>query len=138
MKTIEKNTDFGILVLRVLVAGLLIFHGIGNLLSGYTFIKSMMAQSGLPEFISYGAFIGEIIAPILIILGYKVRLSALFVAFTMLIAILTTHAGEIFALNQFGGWAIELQAFYLFGAIAIFFTGSGNYTLNNKKALSIG
>ncbi len=132
MITIEKNTDLGIFILRVLVAGLLIFHGIGNLLGGYEFIKTMMSQSGLPEFMSYGAFIGEIIAPILIILGYRVRTSALFVAATMLIAILTTHAGEIFALNQFGGWAIELQAFYLFGAIAIFFSGGGKYALTNK------
>lgn len=133
MKTIEKNTDFGILILRVLVAALLLFHGIGNLLSGYTFIKNMMVQSGLPEFMSYGAFIGEIIAPILIILGYQARLSALFVALTMLIAIFTTHVGELFTLNQFGGWAIELQAFYLFGALAIFFTGSGKYALSNKN-----
>ena len=131
MKTIEKNTDLGILIFRILVAGFLIFHGMGNLLSGYAFIKSMMVQSGLPEFMSYGAFIGEIIAPILIIIGYRARLSALFIALTMLIAILTTHAGEIFTLNQFGGWAIELQAFYLFGAIAIFFTGSGKYALND-------
>ncbi|MDH7444562.1 DoxX family protein [Aquimarina sp. 2201CG14-23] len=132
MKTIEKNTDFGILILRVLVAGLLIFHGIGNLLNGYTFIKGMMIQSGLPEFIGYGAFFGEIVAPLLIIIGYKERLASLFVALTMLIAILTTHVNEIFALNQFGGWAIELQALYLFGAIAIFFTGGGKYVLSNK------
>ncbi len=129
MKTIEKNADFGILILRLLVAGLLMFHGFGNLLSGYAFIKSMMLQSGLPEFLGYGAFIGEIIAPVFIIIGYKERLASLFVAVTMLIAILTTHAAEVFALNQFGGWAIELQAFYLFGAIAIFFTGSGQYGL---------
>ena len=63
MKTIEKNADFGILILRLLVAGLLMFHGFGNLISGYAFIKSMMLQSGLPEFLGYGAFIGEIIAP---------------------------------------------------------------------------
>lgn len=60
MKTIERKTDIGILVLRVLVTGLLIFHGIGNLLNGYAFIKNMMAQSGLPEFLAYGAFLGEI------------------------------------------------------------------------------
>ncbi|WP_298757043.1 DoxX family protein [uncultured Psychroserpens sp.] len=132
MKTIKKNTDFGILILRVLVAGLLIFHGIGNLLNGYAFIKNMVVQSGLPEFMSYGAFIGEIVAPILIIIGYKERLASLFVALTMLVAILTTHTSEIFALNQFGGWAIELQAFYLFGALAIYFTGGGKYALSNK------
>ncbi len=132
MKTIKKNTDIGILILRVLVAGLLIFHGFGNLLSGYEFIKGMIVQSGLPEFFSYGAFIGEIVAPIFIIIGYKERLASLFVATTMLVAIFTTHAGEIFALNQFGGWAIELQAFYLFGALALFFTGAGKYALSTK------
>lgn len=133
MKTIEKNADIGILILRVMVAGLLIFHGFGNLLSGYTFIKSMMVQSGLPEFLGYGAFVGEIVAPVFIIIGYRERLASLFVAITMLVAILTTHAGEIFALNQFGGWAIELQAFYLFGAIAIFFIGGGKYALAKSR-----
>ncbi|WP_350284764.1 DoxX family protein [uncultured Croceitalea sp.] len=132
MKTIEKNADIGVLILRLLVGGLILFHGFGNLLSGYTFIKSMMLQSGLPEFLSYGAFIGEIVAPIFLIIGYKERLASLFVALTMLVAILTTHSSEIFALNQFGGWAIELQAFYLFGAIAIFFTGRGKIAVSTK------
>ena len=132
MKTIEKNVNIGILIFRVMVAGLLMFHGFGNLLSGYAFIKSMMVQSGLPEVLAYGAFLGEIVAPVLIIVGYKVRLASLFVAVTMLVAILTTHSGEIFALNQFGGWAIELQAFYLIGAIAVFFTGGGEYVLAGK------
>lgn len=132
MKTIKQNSDLGNLILRVVVASLLIFHGFGNLFSGYAFIKSAMAQSNLPEFIGYGAFIGEIIAPIFIIIGYKERLASLFVALTMLVAILTVHTGDIFALNQFGGWAIELQAFYLFGAIAIFFNGAGNYAIGKK------
>ncbi|WP_394746916.1 DoxX family protein [Spongiimicrobium salis] len=132
MKTIEENKDIGILMLRLLVAGLLIFHGVGNFLNGYEFIKSMMVQSGLPTFLGYGAFIGEIIAPLCIIIGYKERWASLFVVVTMVLAIITTHAGEIFSLNQFGGWAIELQAFYLFGAVVIFFTGSGKYAIDRK------
>ncbi|MET1260687.1 DoxX family protein [Flagellimonas sp. DF-77] len=132
MKTIETKTDLGLLALRVLVAGLLIFHGIGNLLNGYAFIKSMMAQSGLPEFMAYGAFLGEIVAPVFMILGYKVRLASLLVAGTMLVAIFTTHLGDVFSLNQFGGWAIELQAFYLFGALVVFLVGAGNYAILAK------
>ena len=135
MKKIKKNADLGILMLRVLVGGLLILHGIGNLLSGYAFIKSAMLQSGLPQFLAYGAFIGEIVAPILIIIGYRERLAGLIVAANMLMAIITVHASEIFALNQFGGWAIELQAFYLFGAVAIFFIGGGKYVITNKSRL---
>lgn len=69
-------------------------------------------------------------APIFIIIGFKEQVASLFVAFTMLVAILTTHANEIFMLNQFGGWAIELQAFYLFGALAVFFTGAGKYAIS--------
>ena len=132
MKTIETKTDLGLLALRVLVAGLLIFHGVGNLLNGYAFIKSMMAQSGLPEFMAYGAFFGEIVAPVFMILGYKVRLASLLVAGTMLVAIFTTHLGDVFSLNQFVGWAIELQAFYLFGALVVFLVGAGNYAILAK------
>ena len=128
----KENTDVGILILRVLVGSLLILHGIGNLFSGYAFIKSVMAESGLPQFLAYGAFTGEIVAPILIIIGYWERLASLFVAATMLVAIVTVHASEIFALNGFGGWAIELQAFYLFGAVAIFFTAGGKYVISHK------
>ena len=132
MKTIETKTDLGLLALRVLVAGLLIFHGVGNLLNGYAFIKSMMAQSGLPEFMAYGAFFCEIVAPVFMILGYKVRLASLLVAGTMLVAIFTTHLGDVFSLNQFVGWAIELQAFYLFGALVVFLVGAGNYAILAK------
>ena len=120
------------MILRVLVAGLLIFHGIGNLVNGYEFIKSMMAQAGLPQFLAYGAFVGEIVAPIFIVLGIWERVASLLVASTLFVAIMTTHANEIMALNQFGGWAIELQAFYLFGAIAIFFTGAGKYAIGTN------
>ena len=129
IKLEKTHTDLGLLILRSTVAGLIFLHGIENLRGGYTFVKSMMANSGLPEFLAYGAFVGEIIAPILILVGYKTRISSLVIAWTMLVAIITTHAKDIFALNQFGGWAIELQAFYLFGAIAIFFAGAGRYTL---------
>ncbi|WP_298417831.1 DoxX family protein [uncultured Kordia sp.] len=132
MKLIEKQTDIGLLIFRVLVAGLLMFHGFGNLLGNYAFIKSMFAQWHIPEFFSYGAFIGEIVAPLLLIVGYKVRFASLGIALTMLVAIFTTHLNDIFSLNQFNGWAIELQAFYLFGAIAIFFTGGGKYVLTAK------
>ncbi|MDW3192674.1 MAG: DoxX family protein [Cytophagales bacterium] len=127
---INKQTDKALLIIRVLVGLLLILHGFGNLLSGYAFIGSVMENTGLPKFFAYGAFIGEIVAPILLIIGYRARLASLALSFTMLVAILLAHSGDIFALNQFGGWAIELQAFYLFGGIAIFFSGAGKHALS--------
>ena len=129
---IKKQQDKGLLIIRLLVGVLIIFHGFGNLLSGYAFIGGVMENAGLPRLFAYGAFIGEIVAPILIIAGFRARGASLVLAFTMFVAILLVHAGEIFTLNQFGGWAIELQLFYLLGAIAIFFSGAGNYALSSS------
>lgn len=130
---INKQTDLALLIVRLTVGLLIMLHGFGNLLSGYEFIGSVMENSGLPKFFAHGAFIGEIIAPILMIIGYRTRLASLALSFTMLVAILLAHAGDIFALNQFGGWAIELQAFYLFGGIAIFFSGAGKHALSTSN-----
>lgn len=93
--------------------------------SNYAFIKGLLEGVGIPSFLAYGVFIGEIIALVLIIIGYRARLASLTLAFSLLNAILLAHSSDIFSLNQFGGWGIELQALYLFGATTIFLTGPG-------------
>ncbi len=130
---INKQTALALLIIRLTVGLLIILHGYANLVSGYAFIGSVMTNAGLPAFFAYGAFLGEIVAPILVIIGYRARLASLALAFTMLVAILLAHSAEIFALNQFGGWAIELQAFYLFGGIAIFFAGAGKHAISTSN-----
>lgn len=125
-----KNKEIGLLLLRCIIGILILFHGIANLTSNYSFIKTILNQFSIPEFVAYGVFVGEIIAPILIIIGYKTRLASLVLAFNMLLAILLVHSSDIFTLNKFGGWAIELQALYLFGAISIFLLGAGKYTIS--------
>jgi putative oxidoreductase len=129
----EKNSDLGLLILRCTVGILIVFHGIANMNSNYAFIKSLLNGIGMPEFLAYGGFIGEIIAPILIVIGYRARLGSLILAFFFLVAILLGHSSDVFTLNQFGGWGIELQALYLFGSITLFFTGAGNYAVSKKS-----
>lgn len=135
MKTLEKleNREAGLLLLRISIGLLILLHGIANLTSNYSFIKSVLNGFGLPEIIAYFVFIGEIIAPILIIVGLKTRLASLVLAFNMLIAILMVHSVAIFTLNQFGGWGIELQGLYLFGTITIFLSGAGKYALSTTS-----
>ena len=65
----KNNTDLGLLILRITVAGLMLFHGVAKL-SHLDGIKRMLSEVGLPEFIAYGVFITELIAPILMIIGY--------------------------------------------------------------------
>ena len=132
MKT-KKQSDTALLIIRLLVSLLIILHGFGNLLSGYAFIGSVMEGAGLPRFFVFGAFIGEIVAPVLIIIGYRARLASLALVSTMFMAIVLAHSADIFSLNQFGGWAIELQAFYLFTGLSIFFSGAGKYAVSRSN-----
>ncbi len=65
----------------------------------------------------------------MLIVGYRTKLASALIAFTLFVAIVLAHMGQVFTLGEGGGWAIELQALYLFGAIVIFGLGSGKYTL---------
>jgi putative oxidoreductase len=122
-----KNEDLAKLLLRVMVGGLLIFHGFSKIIHGVGVVKAIFLAQGIPTFFAYFAYVGEVIAPLLIILGVYARWSALVVAGTIAVALFTTQIGAFFSVNQFGGWALELQAFYILGALSIFFLGSGSY-----------
>jgi putative oxidoreductase len=126
-----ENADFGKLLLRLTLGGLLLFHGIAKLFHGVDFIEGQLATHGLPTFLAYGVFIGELIAPLMVILGYQTRIGALIIVFNMLIAIALVHANELLALGGQGGWALELQGFFLFTALSLIFLGPGRYKLKN-------
>ena len=93
----------------------------------------MVTTSGLPEFISYGNYLGEVIAPIFMIIGYKTRIAALIVAFNMLMSIVIGHRDIMFQRNDFGGWMIELNVFFLLTALAVFFSGAGRISLSKGE-----
>ena len=126
-----KNDAAGKLVLRLTVGILTLFHGIAKVMhpGSVDFIGSKLAESGLPAILSWGVYVGELVAPLMIILGVFSRLGSLLLVINMLFAILLVHTGDILALTEHGGWRLELQAFYLFGALAIVFLGSGKYAI---------
>lgn len=121
------NPDIGKLILRLTVGILMLFHGVSKLTSGIAGIKGMLAANGLPQFFAYGVFVGEIIAPLMLIVGLYSRIGAALIVVNMLFAIGLAHMGDIFALSGHGGWRLELQAFFLFTALALIFTGPGKY-----------
>lgn len=135
MSTTNKfqNKDLGFLLQRLSIGLLILFHGVANLTSNYSFIKSLLNGIGIPELVAYAVFIGEIIAPILIIVGWRTKLASLVLAFNMLIAILMAHTTHIFTLNEYGGWGIELQGLYLFGAIVVYFLGAGKHAVSTSS-----
>ncbi len=126
-----ENADLGKLLLRLTLGGLLLFHGIAKLLHGVGFIEGELAAHGLPTLLAYGVFVGELIAPLMVILGYQTRIGALLIVFNMLVALVLVHTNQLLSLGSNGGWALELQGFFLFTAVAVVFLGPGRYKLKN-------
>ncbi|KAA5542572.1 DoxX family protein [Roseiconus nitratireducens] len=127
--------DAGKLILRVTLAGLMLFHGYSKVTGGIGGIESMLDQAGLPSVFAWGVYVGEVIAPLFMIAGVLTRISALIFAFNMVVAILLGHAGEMFTLGEHGEWAIELQMLYLMGAVAVALLGPGRYALRAGRGI---
>jgi putative oxidoreductase len=125
--------DLGKLLLRVSVGALLMLHGIAKLGSGVDGIAGMLAQRGWPGELAYAVFIGELLAPLAMMLGVWTRPAALVAAVNMVVAIALAHAADIFCLGPQGGWAIELQGLYLFGALAVMLLGGGRFSLGGLR-----
>jgi len=134
-----KNTidamleDSGKLLLRLAIAGLMLFHGIAKLTGGLETIEGMLTNYSLPTFLVYGVYFGEIVAPLMLLAGFLTRIAALVFAFNMLVAIAIGHASEVFSLGPYGGYAVELQLLYLLGAIVIAMIGPGKYAMRRGK-----
>jgi len=127
--------DTGKLVLRLTVAGMMLLHGIAKLSgSGMEGIIGMIEGVGLPGIIAYGVILGEVVAPLMMIAGFRSRIAAVLMAGTMVVAIGLAHMGDVFALNAYGGWAIELQMFFLLNAVAVFFLGAGKFAVSKGNS----
>jgi putative oxidoreductase len=125
--------DWGKLLLRLTVGVLLLLHGIAKIKNGIGWMAGTLANFGLPLFVGYGVYIGEVVAPLLMIVGKFARLAGLVIAFDLLMAIVLVRKGDVASLNQGGGWGIEVELLFLLGGIAIFLLGSGRYSLSRGR-----
>ncbi|NDW19215.1 DoxX family protein [Dysgonomonas sp. 216] len=132
MKLLDRNIDLGLLVLRLSIGVLMLLHGVNKIFNGIGFIEQQIIDSGLPTIFAYGVYIGEVIAPLLIIGGIATRLASGIFAINCLVAMLMVHSADIFSITPVGGWGVELLGLYLFGALALVFTGGGKYALSKK------
>jgi putative oxidoreductase len=126
------NDAIGKLTLRVALGGAILMHGIAKLTGGIDFITNTVTAAGLPAFLAYGVYVGEVIAPLLVIAGFYSRIGAAIIGINMLFALGLVHGAEFFTRNQTGGWALELQGMFLFTAIALALIGPGRYSINGK------
>lgn len=125
--------DTGKLVLRLALGVLMLLHGMSKLVNGVDGIVGMVTGLGLPAAIAYSVYLGEVIGPLLVIVGLYTRAGALLIAGNMLFALLLAHRAELFTLAPTGGWALELQAMFLFGAVAVLLLGAGRFSIGGTS-----
>lgn len=124
------NKSFGLLLIRIALGIVFIYHGWAKISNMDTFI-SMFAGMGINTFFTYVVAYVEFIGGILMILGICVREVALLFAITMLVAIKVVHFKNGFS-NMAGGY--EYPFTLLLASLATVFTGAGKYTiLANKR-----
>jgi putative oxidoreductase len=128
MIKLSRYDDLGKLIVRLAVGVLMLFHGMHKVLNPGSLdsIRKMLVSANLPSFLAYGVYLGEVVGALMVILGVYSRLGGLFIAGNMLFALGLAHRAQIFTLTSTGGWALELQAFFLFAGLAIIFLGSGH------------
>ena len=125
--------DSGKLLLRVVIGVLVLLHGIFKLSAGVGFIGGMLAKAGLPGGLAYLVYVGEIAAPLLMIAGVFTRAAAAVVVINMLVAFGLVHMADLFAMTKQGGWALELQGLYLFGALTVVLLGAGRFSVGGRN-----
>ncbi|WP_418641427.1 DoxX family protein [Sulfurimonas sp. ST-27] len=91
----------------------------------------MVVSAGLPEFLAYGVYFGELIAPIFIILGLYARVAATALVVNMFAAIYLAY-GFSLTLSKFGGLSWETPLLYLILSLLVILLGSGKYAVNSK------
>ncbi len=128
----ENLNDVGKLVLRLALGILILLHGVAKLTHGVDPIEGMLAGIGLPAYIAYGVFAGEVLGPLLLIAGFYARIGAALIAINMLFALVLAHSDELASLSEQGGWALELQGMFLFTAIALLLMGPGRISVNRR------
>ncbi len=126
--------DLGKLILRLSIGGLLLFHGVEKIMHGIDPIVAGVQGNGMPSFVAYGVYLGEVLGPILVIIGLFTRLGALMIVVNMIMAITIAHRADLGNLTPMsGGWAVETPAVFLLGALAILCMGAGCLSIDGAR-----
>ncbi|GHB22098.1 DoxX family protein [Salinicola rhizosphaerae] len=131
MRQLLQQDDLGKLILRLGVGCLILLHGINKIAhpAAFDWLGQTLAAHGLPSFIAYGVLLGEVVGPLMVIVGWQSRIGGLLMAGNMIVAVALVHLPQFGLLTEQGGWMLELQAMYLLGALVVMFLGSGRFAV---------
>ena len=120
------SNDIGLALLRIAPSAMMLTHGIPkfqNILNGNLEFADPLGIGATPSL--FLTVIGEVICPILIIIGFKTRFSALPPAITMAVAAFIVHSADPFGKK-------EMALLYLIFFVVIMLLGPGRYSVDRK------
>ncbi|MGH7526632.1 MAG: DoxX family protein [Gemmatimonadales bacterium] len=130
---VPLNLDAGLLILRIVIAAVLLYHGVPKLLD-FGGTASGFASMNIPAPTLSAAFalISEVVGGVLLLLGIATDLAGLLVVIDMLGAIATVHWSAGFDFTK-GGWE---HPFTVLGiALALMLTGPGGYSVGARRVV---
>ena len=123
------DEDFGKLVVRLTVGVLMLFHGVHKVLTGIDPIKHMISGHHWPPSLAYGVYLGELLGPVLVTVGLFSRVGGALIVMNMLVAVYLSEMHSLLAVKPGGGYALELEVFYLIGGLCVVLSGAGRFSL---------
>ena len=120
------SNDIGLALLRIAPSAMMLTHGIPkfqNILNGNLEFADPLGIGATPSL--FLTVIGEVICPILIIIGFKTRFSAFPPAITMAVAAFIVHSADPFGKK-------EMALLYLIFFVVIMLLGPGRYSVDRK------
>ena len=135
--TRDTTASFGLLILRVLIGSMMFFgHGLDKL-KHFSSLKMSFTVAEFPplNYLSPQAnliacLIGEVVAPLLLILGLASRPAAFLLGFTMVVAAIQVAGNAPMFLGPGVSAAKEPALLYIVPMIALIFSGAGAFSLD--------
>jgi putative oxidoreductase len=121
--------DIGKLLLRLVLGVVVLFHGVYKVFhpAALDWIGGMLTKLGLPMELSFAVYLGEVLGPLLVIVGMFSRIGGLLIVINMIFAIVLVDRMALLQINKFGGWQIETEVLLLVCGLAVLFGGSGKF-----------
>ena len=115
------DLDWTFRVLTIGLGALMLFHGVDKIVNGVDFTIPLLEAYNIPyaKYISYWVYVGEILAPILLISGYYIRIAGAIIVFDMIITLFLVYHDEILILTDHGSWSGETPLLYLIIGLAL-------------------
>lgn len=129
----QLREDLGKLTLRLAIAVLILLHGIAKVRYGLGDVIPALARHNIPPVLGYLVLVGEVLAPVLMIIGLFTRPAAWILAATLVVALVLGHPRELFQMTHHGGLLLEVQWMFLLGSIAVALLGAGRFSVGGMN-----